>query len=205
MFVVKRWRKMPRGRRYPLEMAGMLVAHFGIAVFLAGVFLSESLSVQRNVALTPGQSGTAGNYVFQLDGIKHVEGPNWTAEQGKITVFNQSGEQVAVLHPQKRTYPRGTVQTEASVDAGFITDLYASLGNPLSASKADGGTGAWSVRIYSKPFVRWIWAGGLFMMIGGFTAAADKRFRIKKTVADEAVPDTSLPLPEDGKGAEASA
>jgi cytochrome c-type biogenesis protein CcmF len=35
------------------------------------------------------------------------------------------------------------------------------------------------VRVYVKPFVRWIWLGGLFMMFGGLVAAADRRFRAR--------------------------
>jgi cytochrome c-type biogenesis protein CcmF len=174
MYAVKRWRKVNHGTRYPLEMAGMLIAHLGIGVFLAGVLLSESLSVQSDVRLAPGQTHTISGYTFRLDGVKHTEGPNWTAEQGTITVLNRHGDKLTVLHPQKRTYAQGVVQTEASVDSGITRDLYTALGEPLDH-------GAWSVRIYYKPFVTWIWGGGLLMMLGGFTAAADKRFRLKRS------------------------
>ena len=195
MYAVKRWRGVPRGRRYPAEMAGMLLAHLGIAVFIAGALLSESLSVQRDVRMAPGQSQTAGSYAFRFDGVERVQGPNWTAQQGTITVFDKSGDQVAVLHPQKRTYPRGRVQTEADVDAGAIHDLYAALGSPLDESASGTDAGAWSVRIYDKPFVRWIWAGGVLMMLGGFVAAADRRFRIKRQVAEEAPTQATGPAP----------
>src|SRR5699024_8552563 len=100
MYALKRWRGMPRGRRYPLEMAGMLLAHFGIAVFLAGVLLSESLSVQSDVRLAPGQTENVGGYQFRFDGVKHITGPNWTAEQGTLTVLDQDGDKISVLHPQ---------------------------------------------------------------------------------------------------------
>ncbi|HET7268524.1 MAG TPA: heme lyase CcmF/NrfE family subunit [Oleiagrimonas sp.] len=204
MYAAKRWRGVPRGRRYPAEMAGMLLAHLGIAIFIAGVLLSESLSVQRDVRMAPGQTQTVGSYEFRFDGVKQVQGPNWTARQGTITVFDASGDQVAVLHPQKRTYAGGRVQTEAAVDAGFIHDLYAALGSPLDASAASPTGGAWSVRIYDKPFVRWIWAGGVLMMLGGFVAAADRRFRIKRSVADETSTHVAGPLPRGAGDTEAS-
>jgi cytochrome c-type biogenesis protein CcmF len=41
------------------------------------------------------------------------------------------------------------------------------------------------LRLYHKPFVRWIWLGGLFMMAGGFLAACERRFRAKKVAAAE--------------------
>ncbi|HEX7339219.1 MAG TPA: heme lyase CcmF/NrfE family subunit [Rhodanobacteraceae bacterium] len=199
MYAVKRWRGMPRGRRYPAEMAGMLLAHLGIAVVVFGILLSESLSVQRDVRINPGQSQDAGGYAFRFDGVKNIKGPNWTAIQGTITVFDKSGDQVAVLHPQKRTYAGGQEQTEASVNGGFTHDLYAALGNPLDGSD----NGAWSLRIYNKPFVRWIWGGGVLMMLGGFVAMVDKRFRIKREAVAAATTVTG-PLPEPGD-AEATA
>jgi len=78
---------------------------------------------------------------------------------------------VATLHPQKRQYSGGEqIQTKSAIDPGLFRDVYVALGEPLE-------NGAWAVRIYVKPFVRWIWLGGLFMMFGGFVAATDRRFR----------------------------
>jgi cytochrome c-type biogenesis protein CcmF len=87
------------------------------------------------------------------------------------------------MHPQKRTYLRGQVQTESAVDAGIFRDLYVALGEPMDANDIEG---AWSLRLYYKPFIRWIWGGGLLMMLGGFVCASDKRFRIKRTAKAEA-------------------
>jgi cytochrome c-type biogenesis protein CcmF len=178
MYALKRRRDVPRGRRYPGEMAGMLLAHLGVGVFVAGVLLTESLSVTRDVRLAPGQSEQVGSYDFRFDGVHRVTGPNWTADQGVVTV-SRDGKQLIVMHPQKRTYPRGQVQTESAVDAGVFRDLYVALGEPMDAGNIEG---AWSLRLYDKPFVRWIWGGGLLMMFGGFVCAADKRFRLKRTV-----------------------
>ena len=36
------------------------------------------------------------------------------------------------------------------------------------------------MRIYYKPFVRWIWFGGVFMAIGGVLAMLDKRYRFDR-------------------------
>ncbi|MGB3460984.1 MAG: heme lyase CcmF/NrfE family subunit [Rhodanobacter lindaniclasticus] len=179
MYALKRRRDVPRGRRYPGEMAGMLLAHLGVGVFVAGVLLTESLSVTRDVRLAPGQSEQVGSYDFRFDGVHRVTGPNWTADQGVVTV-SRDGKQLIVMHPQKRTYPRGQVQTESAVDAGVFRDLYVALGEPMDAGNIEG---AWSLRLYDKPFVRWIWGGGLLMMFGGFVCAADKRFRLKRAVS----------------------
>ena len=178
-YVIKRWREMPAGRRYPAEMAGMLVAHAGVAIFLIGVMLSESLSTERDVRLAPGQTETVGRFQFRFEGVRETEGPNWQADEGVVTVM-RDGNTIATLHPQKRTYSRGQVQSESSIDPGLLRDIYVALGEPMDAAHPEA---AWAVRLYHKPFVRWIWLGGLFMMAGGFLAAAERRFRAKKAPA----------------------
>ncbi|RDI99676.1 heme lyase CcmF/NrfE family subunit [Dyella solisilvae] len=184
LYVIKRWREMPAGRRYPPEMAGMLLAHMGVGVFLAGVLLTNALSVERDVRVAPGQTESIGGYEFRFDGVQQTQGPNWQGDQGTVTVMRH-GQEVAVMHPQKRTYLRGQVQTESAINPGLFRDLYVALGEPMDRNQPGG---AWALRLYDKPFVRWIWAGGLLMMLGGFFAAADRRFRTKRVAETEAVP-----------------
>ena len=151
---------------------GMQIAHLGFAVCAVGVVLTSLGSYERDLRMAPGDSVELGGYRFQFDGAVHHEGPNFTSDKGTVRVFD--GErQIKVLHPEKRLYTvQQTTMTEAGIDAGFTRDLFVALGEPLEQ-------GAWAVRIHIKPFVRWIWLGGLLMALGGFLAAADKRYRIK--------------------------
>ncbi|CDM41178.1 heme lyase CcmF/NrfE family subunit [Ectopseudomonas oleovorans] len=151
---------------------GMQIAHLGFAVCAVGVVLTSLGSYERDLRMAPGDSVELGGYRFQFVGAVHHEGPNFTSDKGTVRVF--AGErQLRVLHPEKRLYTvQQTTMTEAGIDAGFTRDLFVALGEPLEQ-------GAWAVRIHIKPFVRWIWLGGLLMALGGFLAAADKRYRIK--------------------------
>lgn len=176
-YAIKRWRDAPRGKRYPLEMLGMLLGHVGVGVFIAGAILTRTLSIEQDVRMAPGETVRVGAYDFRFDGVGETQGPNWLAQQGTVAV-SKDGAPIVVLHPQKRTYPRGQVQTEAAIEPGLFRDLYVSLGDPL-------GGGAWAVRVYDKPFVRWIWGGGLLIALGGFFAAGDKRFRLRREPARE--------------------
>ncbi len=170
-YALMRWRNAPRGRRYTPEMIGMICAHFGVAIFIAGVLIVEATSVEKDIRLAPNQSVTIGALSFRFDGVKQAQGPNFTAQQGTISVL-KDGAVIATMNPQKRTYSRNAqVQTESAIDPGLFRDIYVALGEPV------GDNGAWAVRVYVKPFVRWIWLGALFMMLGGFVAAADRRFR----------------------------
>jgi cytochrome c-type biogenesis protein CcmF len=191
LFAIKRWREAPAGKRYPFEMLGMMLAHFGIGVFIAGAILTRSMSVEQDVAMKPGGSVEIGTYDFRFKGVKEVPGPNYRAQQGTM-VITRGDETVATLHPQKRTYTGGQVQTEAAIQAGVFRDLYVSLGDPI-------GDGTWSLRVYDKPFVRWIWGGGLLMMLGGFMVVLDKRFQLRREPEAEAAstePDAPRKLAE---------
>ena len=87
---------------------------------------------------------------------------------GTVTVF-QGNAPLTVMHPEKRAYASGgQVMTEAAIDPGFARDLYVALGEPL-------GGDAWALRVHVKPFVRWIWAGALLMMLGGLAALIFRR------------------------------
>ena len=151
---------------------GMQMAHLGFAVCALGVVLTSLGSYERDLRMAPGESVELAGYRFQFDGAVHHEGPNFISDKGTMRVFD--GErQIKVLHPEKRLYTvQQSTMTEAGIDAGFTRDLFVALGEPLEQ-------GAWAVRIHIKPFVRWIWLGGLLMAFGGFLAAADKRYRIK--------------------------
>ena len=178
-YALLRWRNAPRGRRFTAEMLGMICAHFGVALFVAGVLIVEATGIEKDIRLAPAQSVTIGSLDFRFEGVRHAQGPNFTADEGIVQV-RKDGALVATLHPQKRTYARNAqVQTESAIDPGLFRDLYVALGEPV------GDDGAWAVRVYIKPFVRWIWLGALFMMLGGFIAATDRRFRTLPERAEE--------------------
>lgn len=173
VFMAARWRRLPAGRRFTPETMGMILAHIGVAVFLAGVLVLESTHIEKDVRLAPGESLVIGKLSFRFDGVEHTDGPNYSADEGTITITRDDGRQIAVLHPQKRQYLReGQTQTESAIASGFTRDLYVALGEPI------GDAGAWAVRVYIKPLVRFIWIGALLMMLGGFVAASERRFRM---------------------------
>ncbi len=157
-------------RDLPRSFYGMIIAHFGVAMFIAGVTLTTAYSTEKDISMSPAQPVDVGGYEFMLESIEQLRGPNYTATRGHIRI-SQDGEHVVTLHPEKRTYLVQTMpMTEAGIDAGFTRDLYVALGEPL-------GAGAWSMRVYHKPFVRWIWLGAILMSLGGLLGALDQRYR----------------------------
>ncbi len=168
------------GSRFTAEMVGMISAHIGVGLFFFGVLMTESLSIEKDVAATPGSIISLRGYDFRFDGVRKVEGPNYIADRGTV-IIKKSGEIIATLHPEKRMYASGgNSMTEAAIHSRLHRDLYVALGEPLD------NKGSWALRLYVKPFIRFIWLGTLLMAIGGFIVSFDKRF--KRRNANEANP-----------------
>ncbi len=182
--LVERVRNKPNKLRalagIPSGFYGMFFAHLGIAIFTVGITLVSVYEFEKDVRLAPGESFTLGDYEFHFDDVRRVAGPNYIANVGTITV-SRDGESAVVLHPEKRNYPMQTQpMTEAAIDAGLTRDLYVSLGEPLD------NRNSWSVRLYYKPFIRWIWLGAIFMAVGALLGAMDPRYRMARASVKEA-------------------
>ncbi|MFI3179336.1 MAG: heme lyase CcmF/NrfE family subunit [Methylococcaceae bacterium] len=156
----------------PAGFYGMTLAHLGIAVFVTGITLTSIYSVEKDVRMAPDETIDMSGYIFEFKGVTETTGPNYIAQQAFVTVSHE-GKEVAKLEPQKRVYQVQTMpMTEAAIDAGLFRDLFVAIGEPL------GDQGAWSLRIYYKAFIRWIWLGAVFMAAGGLCAAFDRRYRV---------------------------
>ena len=166
---------------------GMLVAHIGFAVCIVGITITSQHSVDIHQRMKVGDIIEFSDYQFHLKDLKTVSGPNYEATEAIVDVTKDE-DFITTLRSQKRIYTvRNMPMTEAGIDAGFTRDIYMALGEPLDNE-------SWSVRLYHKPFVRWIWLGAILMAIGGLLAVLDKRYRLrilkKKiiTINNEAAP-----------------
>ena len=168
---------------------GMHVAHIGVAVFIVGVTIVTGYQSEQDVRMERGDIIGAGGYGFQFNGVTGVTGPNYQAQRAEIVV-TRNGKEIERMYPEKRFYSaRGDVMTETAIDNGLFRDLYVSLGEPIGAS-------AWSVRVYYKPFVGWIWGGALLMALGGGLAVSDRRYALaarKEREARATVKATEVP------------
>jgi cytochrome c-type biogenesis protein CcmF len=151
---------------------GMVIAHLGMVVTVAGITMTSTYDVERDVRMAAGDVVQIGPYQFAFAGVEVVRGPNFNSTQATVNV-TLDGQHITTLVPEKRQYlVRRDVMTEAAIDPGFTRDLYVALGEPLP-------DGSWAVRVYYKPFMRWVWGGGMIMALGGFIALSDRRYRLK--------------------------
>jgi cytochrome c-type biogenesis protein CcmF len=158
-------------RRLSRSFYGMSLAHIGLGVTIIGITISSLYSSEIHKAMTPGNSVELGGYTFYLVRMSEADGPNYRSYKAEMQIL-KNGKQVTLLHPEKRVYHvrNDMPMTEAGIDAGITRDLYVSMGELLE-------NGSWSIRMYHKPFVRWIWLGAIFMALGGVLVITDKRYR----------------------------
>ncbi len=156
----------------PRAAYGMLIAHAGMAFTVAGITATASWESEHIAAMRPGDRAVLSGYEFTLLGVQqNLQGPNYVAEQASLAV-TRGGKQIAVIEPAKRFYPvqRQATNESAILTVGF-TDIYAALGD---GSPQTG----WTLRLYHKPLVTWIWLGAVLMVAGGAVSLSDRRFRV---------------------------
>lgn len=168
-------RKQGRHVSLPRAVWGMSLAHLGAGFLVLGITVTSLLGVEQDQVLAPGGSADIAGYHVDFKGVTDVAGPNYQAQQGRFEI-RRDGDLVAVMLPEKRRYTT-TETTQAAIDPGLFRDLFVALGNSL-------GNGAWSVRLQYKPLLRFIWLGGLCMVLGGLFAASDRRYR-QRVAAEE--------------------
>lgn len=161
-------------RNIPRGWYGMITAHIGVVFTVVGIVLSSAYSQEHDVHMAPGDHRTLGAYRFEFAGVEKKAGPNYSADVGTIHIY-RADKRLMTLHPEKRFYNvRESAMTEAAIHSNLLRDLYVSLGDLRDASAE-----AWSVRLYYKPFILWLWLGGMVMAMGGLIAATDRRYRIE--------------------------
>lgn len=163
--------------RTPLPVFGMVIAHFGLAVSVFGMAAESGFSRETLTALAPGETTKVADWQVKLDDVRPVVGDNWVATEGQLIARNNGKN--FVLRPQSRQFYRPEQQTsEAALLTRWNGQLYAVIAQP-----DENGDGRWQVRLWWKPFVTFIWIGGLLVAFGGAIALLGRMFRRPKKPA----------------------
>ena len=157
--------------RQPRAWYGMHMAHLGIAVMAVGITVVTNYESEKDVRMAPGDVVAIGGYDIRMVTVRESAGPNYRALTGEMEM-SKDGVSLRILHPEKRFYNSSAMpMTEAAIDTTVLRDVYVSLGEALEG-------GAWTVRVYYKPMVDWIWGGAFLMALGGLLAVLDRRYRL---------------------------
>ena len=165
-----------RARGLPLGAWGTTLAHAGLGVFVLGAVVETGYRVEAARALAPGQTIEAGIWTVRLDSVRVVEGPNYLAEQGQLTVTLRDGGAPRTVTAERRFFPAGgQTTTEVGLDFRGLDDVYVVLGE-RGLTEADEP--AWTVRVWWNPWARLIFLGPAIMALGGALSLADRRLRL---------------------------
>ncbi|WP_415270894.1 cytochrome c-type biogenesis CcmF C-terminal domain-containing protein [Leminorella richardii] len=147
-------------RQLSLKRCGVWLAHCGVAVATVGIVISSYYSTEVGVKMAPGSEAALGDYRFNYQETRLLVGPNYTSEQAVISV-TKADNVIATLMPERRHYTvRTMLMSEPGISWGLFGDLYAIMGEKVERE-------SYALRFHYKPFIRWVWGGGLLMMLGG--------------------------------------
>lgn len=153
---------------------GMQIAHIGVLITALGVAGVSALSVEKDIAMTVGDSTHVQGYDFYLQEFETIKGSNYDAIRATVQV-KADDALITTLYPEKRNYVISMMpMTEVGLRASLLNEIYIALGEPIA-----GNHDTWAVRVYVKPMVRWLWLGAIVMALGGLVAMLDKRYRLK--------------------------
>ncbi|WP_298744816.1 heme lyase CcmF/NrfE family subunit [uncultured Brevundimonas sp.] len=165
-----------RARALPPGAWGMTLAHAGLGVFVLGAVVETAYRIEAARPIAIGQVIEAGPWAVRLDEVRVVEGPNYLAERGRLTVSLRSGAAPRRIHAERRFYPAGgQTTTEVGLDFRGLDDVYVVLGD--RGQTAQGGP-AWNVRLWWNPWARLIFLGPALMALGGLLSLTDRRLRL---------------------------
>ncbi|MCX7090877.1 MAG: heme lyase CcmF/NrfE family subunit [Legionellales bacterium] len=164
--------RIKTGKKISGAFIGLVLAHLGFAVTGLGIIISNTYGLEDDVKLAPGEQTLFAGYTIQFVREEQMVGPNYHGTRTTFVISKQ--KHLATIYPEKRIYDVGNMpMTESAIDVNPLRDIYIAMGEPVGAN-------AWTVRLYYKPLVRWIWAGGIMMFMGGCFALADRRFYRKE-------------------------
>jgi len=168
----RRWaRSLHLARSTPRATYGMIIAHAGVGLFVAGVTCVTVWEQERIVAMAPGDSAEIASYTFTLQDVRGGAGSNYQLESGTFLIARQ-GRDIMEMSSERRYYPvSGRVTTEAAIAQSGLTNLYVAIGEP-------NDRGQWVARIYYHPGVIFVWIGPVLMALGGLLSLVDRRMRI---------------------------
>jgi cytochrome c-type biogenesis protein CcmF len=162
------WRRF---RNLPRSAYGTALAHAGLGLAVIGIVATTAWRSEAILAMKPGETAEIAGYTLAFKGIEDRQGPNYR-ERAALFEVSRDGAAVTELTPSKRAFSvEKSATTEAGIHVSWRGDLYAVLGDQLK-------DGAYSVRLYFNPLVRFIWLGALIMFFGGAVSLSDRRLRV---------------------------
>ena len=161
--------KLSKAFSIPISTYGMYLAHFGLAVFILGVAISDSKKLYYEGVMKEKEIVKVEKFKIQLKEIVEKKEKNWISQTGNFSV--EGFKKNISMFAERRLYlDTGMPSTEAAIYRNFFSHLYIVMGQeqPLNSGQR-------IVRIYFNPFIILIWSGAFLMAFGGLISICDKK------------------------------
>jgi len=172
-------------RRTPLITWGMVAAHLGIAMAMAGMASESAFTKETLIAARQGETAEVGPFTVRFEGVEPAAGQNWTAVAGRLVARRGEGAEFVMLPEARMFSDPPTPTSEAAIETRWDGQLYTVIGEP-------DGQGRWQLRLWWKPFVTLIWFGGALVALGGLLSLIGRVLRGRRVRREAPEPD----LPE---------
>lgn len=156
-------------KKLPAPFYAMTISHLGVAVLAFSITALTIGEEEKELLMKIGEKTSIAGHEINFIGTKVVKGENYLSRKGTFSVF-KNGKEVTNLNPESRIYfVQGTHTTEADVYYNILYDLYIVIGDKVESYTGESGNG-FSIRIYIKPFMLWVWIGCIMIACGGLVS-----------------------------------
>ena len=166
---------MRNTRRY-----GGYVVHFGMVLIFIGI-AGSAFNKDVQMEMAPGQSLAIGPYTILCQNFDRVANNNFESERATLEIF-RNGRSEMMLYPERRFFLASEVtETMVAVQSKPLHDLYVVYAGRSPES------GKPVIHAYLNPLVKWIWFGGIVVVLGtGLALLPNRRAAlVLKPVADQ--------------------
>jgi len=153
-----------------LPASAMIVAHIGIAMTVLGITINQSYAQERQMKMSIGETVSLAGYTFTFMQLSKSSHANFETLLATFAVKKAHHSPTSLIAEQRIYRSHDQRFSKPGILTNGWRDLYLALGTSLP-------DGAWTVRIYYKPLVRWIWAGGFLLLISGFLSLMNYRHK----------------------------
>ena len=163
-------------KRFSLRTLGQHISHSGFGIALVGIILSTLLSFEKNIALPLQKEEDMGPFSLRLENVEKIEGPNYHAERGIVTLTAQG--KTYPLTPEERFYwTQDNRHMETSiVTQNYVHQVHLILGDRYKDKKT--GTTYYGFKVIYKPYINVMWLGFILLITGiGISCAHEIRRR----------------------------
>jgi cytochrome c-type biogenesis protein CcmF len=154
---------MRNTRRY-----GGYVVHFGMVLIFIGIS-GQAFNQDKQMDMTTGSVLSIGQYRCYLQNYDSTQAPNYTAERATIDC-EKNGRSAVMLYPTRRFYP-------SNQESGTMVSIFSTLKEDLYVVYAgtNPDTNLPVIHAYLNPLVKWIWLGGVVVVLGTILALLPNR------------------------------